>query len=90
MPRRQRAIPLTRSESDKPVAPGDLWSKLDAVLLASVGCKPEDAFTAVEYGERKGLTAETARKRLDVFASKGILETGKYLGKKWYRVKEGK
>lgn len=87
MPRRQGAVSSAEREGDKPVAPHNLWERLDAAMQAINPPKPPDAFTAAEYAAQKGISDELARHRLNGAVRDGILERG---GKtrQWYRFKE--
>jgi hypothetical protein len=88
MPRGQGTVRSTARSSDeamKPTPPDDLWTKLDAACADMV--RPADTFTASEYGKHGGLTTEAARHRLNKLVEKGKVETGKFGGRQWYRLK---
>ena len=73
----------------KPVPPEDLWEQVDA-LIAPIAGRPENVFSAAEYGEHKGITSELARHHLNAAVHKGTFEKVKVGGKAWYRVKAKK
>lgn len=79
----------SKCESNKPVAPANLWERLDAVTSAAGVYldKPVDAFTATDYAREKRLETSCARHRLSAMVDKGLLECGG-TSRKWYRLKE--
>jgi len=89
MPRRQGVVPPAQRQGDKPVAPADLWERIEAARTALEPPKPPGAFTAREYAEHTGISGELGRHRLNGMVRAGVLERG---GNhfKWYRLKEGK
>jgi len=92
MPRRQGVVPPAQRQGDKPVAPADLWERLDAAVTAA-GITfdiPEDAFTAKQYGVQKSITGEAARHRLEQLVRRGILVRGGTGLRHWYMFKEAK
>jgi hypothetical protein len=70
----------------KPTPPADLWAKLD--VLASACLRPAGTFIAEEYAQRYSIAADSARHQLLRMVARGTLETGKYGGKRWFRLKE--
>lgn len=92
MPRRQRAIPLTSSESNKPVAPADLWERLDAIVAAScVVVRPPNTFTVAEFGEKYNLLRDASLKRLQKLQQMGkVQKVGRIGNQTYYEIVEGK
>jgi hypothetical protein len=79
----QRVVQLAAGGSDKPVAPVDLWERLDELNRAvSSSVQPEGGFTAMEFQEQFGLSMSVAYKRLRQMVRAGDVEK---MGK-WYRL----
>jgi hypothetical protein len=90
MPRRQGAVPSTQRQGNKPVAPADLWEKLEAAT-ATVFLRPPNTFTSLEFADRYKITQDTAQKRIRKLRRlKRIEYVGKIGNNSYYGVVEDK
>jgi hypothetical protein len=84
--RAKRAVHSTASGDNKPVAPPDLWSQLDALVPDRVSEPPANGFTVDMFAKRKSLSAAHSCKLLRNLHHEGKLNRVKVGGLYYYTV----
>jgi hypothetical protein len=82
----KRTLQPTRSGSDKPVAPPDLWAQMDALLPNHKATRPPNSFTVQEFAKRKGISRVHAATILVELMSAGKLTRVKVEAKWHYQI----
>ena len=77
---------VVKRQSEKPVAPIDIWEQMDALVPNQVAAPPPNSFTIDMFAERRGFSPSWAAKVVGKLVKQGKLTRVKAGGKLWFTI----